>query len=160
MRLCKVKVLFIDEFHSMLSGSVVQQNQVLNAIRSLSNELKILIVCVGIKTISNVFNLDKQHKSRFDAVSLTKWGPGDFQNLLYDFEKVLPLKKASKIYEEKKAELLFNISNGNIGDLHRILIGCSRYAITSGNEEITSKIINKYNWMKKQDDEMREIDFN
>jgi hypothetical protein len=141
----------------MLSGSEKKQLQILNAIKALSNELKILIVCVGTKSVSNVFSLDKQYLSRFDAINLPKWKEDEFQTLLYDFERVLPLKKPSKLYSPEKAELLFNISNSNIGDLHKILIECAIEAITSGKEEITSKIINKNSWIKSNDGKMKEI---
>jgi hypothetical protein len=93
-----------------------------------------------------VLHTDPQHASRFEVISLPLWKPNEeFQHLLESF---LPLKKASKLYEPEIAALLYSISEGNLGDLHGLLIECTIAAITSGKEYIDEEIIKSKSWIK------------
>lgn len=148
-RLCQVKLLIIDEFHSLLTGTAAKQREVMNAIKYICNELCIPIVGVGTREAVRVLHSDPQHASRFDVISLPLWTLNkEFQMLLASFEKILPLKKASKLHQKELASSFHAISNGNLGDLHRLLIECSKEAIKSGEECITNEIIKDKSWMK------------
>lgn len=148
-RACHVKMLIIDEFHSLLTGSGVKQREVMNAIKLLCNELAIPIVGVGTREAVRVLHTDPQHASRFDVISLPAWELNqDFQRLLAGFEKVLPLKAPSRLHQPELAMLLHAISEGNIGNLHRLLIECAREAITSGSEHINKAIIESKSWVR------------
>ena len=46
-RQLEVRILVIDEIHSLLAGAFREQRVVLNAIRFLANDLRIPLVCVG-----------------------------------------------------------------------------------------------------------------
>lgn len=149
MRECNVKMLIIDEIHHLLSGTPVQQRTVMQALKSLGNELMIPIVGIGIKNASLVLSSSPELASRFDLITLQKWElDKNFRGLLSAFEKRLPLKKASQLHEKEKATLLYTISGGNLGNLHRLLIECSTYAINEDVEEITVDIIKKFKWVK------------
>ena len=149
MKICNVKIIIIDEFHSLLAGSANKQREVMNGIKLLSNELKIPIVGVGTKEAIRVLHLDPQHASRFDVVRLSKWEKNkEFQNLLVSFEKVLPLKNASKLHLPKLASELYAKSDGNIGDLHQLLIEASTIAINDGSEIITNELIKNISWFR------------
>ena len=148
-RTCHVRLLIIDEFHSLLTGTAIKQREVMNAIKLMCNELAIPIVGVGTREAVRVLHTDPQHASRFDVVSLPSWELNpDFQRLLADFEKVLPLRKASRIHKPEIAALLHTISEGNIGNLHRLLIECSKTAIRKGEEEINKEIIKSNSWIR------------
>lgn len=161
MRLCQVKILIIDEIHSMFSGSAIKRQQVMNGIKSLSNELRIPIVAVGTKLALNIIQIDKQHASRFDIMTLHRWKTDvSFQKLLVDFESMLPLRTKSNLKENKKASLLHYISKGNIGDLHRLLMVCTEDAIKTGKECIDIETINKFKARKKTEKQKSiEIEF-
>ena len=148
-RACHVRVLIIDEFHSLLTGSPIKQREVMNAIKLLCNELVIPIIGVGTREAVRVLHTDPQHASRFDVISLPLWELNqDFQRLLAGFEKVLPLKKASKLHQPELASLLHIISEGNTGNLHRLLIECATEAIKTGKEQIDKSIIDSKAWMR------------
>lgn len=148
-RACHVKMLVIDELHSLLTGTPVKQREIMNAIKLLCNELMIPIVGVGTRDAVRILHTDPQHASRFDMVTLPSWKlDAAFQRLLADFEKVLPLKRPSRLHEPEKAKLFHAISNGNLGDLHRLLIECAIAAISSGNETIDVATIESKNWMR------------
>lgn len=148
-RACRVRMLIIDEFHSLLTGSAIKQREVMNAIKLLCNELAIPIVGVGIREAVRVLHTDPQHASRFDVQSVPLWELNqDFQRLLAGFEKVLPLKQASRIYDPELASRLHVISEGNLGNLHRLLTECAIEAIKSGTEKIDKTIIESKAWMR------------
>jgi hypothetical protein len=149
MRLCQTRILIIDEFHSLLTGSAIKQREVMNALKLLCNELAIPIVGVGTREAVRVLHTDPQHASRFDVVSLPLWELNqDFQRLLAGFEKVLPLKQPSKLHQPELATLLHTISEGNVGNLHRLLVECANEAIKNGSEQITKPIIESKRWLR------------
>lgn len=148
-RACHVKMLVIDEFHSLLTGSSIKQREVMNTLKLLCNELAIPIVGVGTREAVRVLHTDPQHASRFDVMSLPTWELNkDFQRLLAGFEKLIPLKNPSRLHQPELAMLLHAISEGNIGNLHRLLIECAKDAISSGAEEINKTIIEKKSWVR------------
>lgn len=149
MRACQVKLLIIDEMHSLLTGTAIKQRQVMNAIKLLCNELAIPIVAVGTPEAVRVLHTDPQHASRFDVITLPTWKlDKDFQRLLTSFERVLPLKNPSKLSQPDLASLIHSISSGNIGDLHKLLMACATTAIQSGKEQINREIIESKSWVR------------
>jgi|LGOV01.1.fsa_nt_gb hypothetical protein len=161
MQESNVKILIFDEMHHFLSGTPMQQRFVMNALKNISNKLMIPIVGVGIKDASLILSSDPQLTSRFDIIRLPKWDlDKNFRGLLKAFEKRLPLKKPSHLDAKEKATLLYTISSGNLGDLHRLLIESSIYAIENNIEEITVEIIKKFKWVKPTSKlTAREIEF-
>ncbi len=149
LRECNVKMLIIDEIQHFLRGIPKQQRNVMDALKNIGNILMIPIVCVGLPESELILTSDPQLSSRFDIIRLRKWElDRNFLGLLKSFEKRLPLKKESHLYSKEKATLLHLISQGNIGDLHRLLIECASYAIENEIDEITVDIIKKFKWVK------------
>jgi len=149
LRACHTRVLVIDEFHSLLTGTAIKQREIMNAIKFLCNELMIPIVGVGTREAVRVLHTDPQHASRFDVMSLPLWELNkDFQKLLASFEQVLPLREASRLYQPELATALHTISGGNLGDLQRLLMECAAEAINSGAERIDNSIIKGKAWVQ------------
>jgi hypothetical protein len=149
LRSCHTKILIIDEFHSLITGTAVKQREVMNSIKLLCNELKIPIVGVGTREAVRALHTDPQHASRFDVITLPTWElDKSFQRLLAAFEKVLPLKLPSQLHLPETARLLHSISEGNIGNLHTLLRQCAIKAIKSGQEQITKAIIEEHKWIR------------
>lgn len=149
LRLCRTRILVIDEFHSLLTGSAIKQREVMNAIKLLCNELAIPIVGVGTREAVRVLHTDPQHASRFDVISIPLWELNqDFQRLLAGFEKILPLRNPSRLHQPELASALYAISGGNIGDLHRLLVECARTAIERGTELIDRGIVESKAWVR------------
>lgn len=145
----KVKMLIIDEFHSLLVGTPRQQRQVMNAIKMLCNELQIPIVGVGTRDAIRVLHTDPQHASRFDVAELPTWKlDKEFQKLLFQFQGILPLKKCSNLQSPELATRIHTISGGNLGNVHRLLTACAVEAINTGTEQITLDIIEHNTWVQ------------
>lgn len=152
MRTCHVRILIIDELHSVLTGTALKQREVMNALKLLCNELCIPIIGVGTRDAVRVLHTDPQHASRFDVVPLPPWTlDAEFQRLLASFEQVLPLRRASTLHTPELARTLHYLSEGNIGNLSRLLSACARAAIESGEERITPEIIEKNAWIRSRD---------
>ena len=149
MRKYQTKMLIIDELHNCLSGSARQQQEVMNTLKTLSNELSLNIIGVGTREAPLILHTDAQYASRFHIVDLPRWELNEnFLRLLLSYARLLPLKKPSDLASKEIATLLFEISEGNLGDLNRLLVECTKEAITSGKEEITLQIIKKYSDLK------------
>lgn len=142
LNLLNVDMLIIDEIHNILSGSIAKQKQVLNAIKNLSNHLKIPIVLSGTKDALRAVSTDTQISSRFRPIYLKKWKMDkEFVSLLATFLKTLPLKKESTILTVNTSMEILEISDGNIGDIVGLLKKAAIYAIKSESEKITLKEI-------------------
>lgn len=142
MKLLNVEMLVIDEIHNLLSGSVAKQKQVLNAIKNLSNNLKIPIVLAGTKDALRTISTDTQISSRFRPAYLKKWKMDkDFISLLATILTTLPLKKESDILNPKAAQEILNISDGYIGDIIALIKKATIYALKNNREMISIKDI-------------------
>lgn len=149
LREAHVKILIIDEVHSMLTGTARQQRLIMNAIKFLCNELQLPIVLSGTKDAVRILHTDPQHASRFDVAELPFWqNDREFKRLVGSFEKILPLKKQSNLTEITTLNLIYSISGGNIGNVKRLLNECAIEAIKSGNEQITKKMIEGKSWIR------------
>ena len=149
LRSIKCRLLIIDEMHSLLTGTAIKQREVMNALKLLCNELAIPVVGVGTREAVRVLHADPQHASRFDVISLPLWELNqDFQRLLAGFEKVLPLKQASRLHQPELASLIHTISEGNLGNIHRLLVECAKEAIQSRQEQITVNIVKGKAWIR------------
>jgi GTPase SAR1 family protein len=150
LELLNVDMLIIDEIHNILSGSVAKQKQVLNAIKNLSNHLKIPIVLSGTKDALRAVSTDTQISSRFRPVYLKKWKMDkEYVSLLATFLSTLPLKKESQILTHNTAMEILEISDGYIGDIIGLLKKAAIYAIDTNSERISLKEIKEcsYNSM-------------
>lgn len=149
MRECNVRMLIIDEIHNILETSTIKQRIAMNVLKNLSNELMMPIVGVGTDVAVKILSNDPQHASRFQIARLSKLEENkELRGILHAFEKKLPLKKPSKIYQKEKGKLLYNICDGNLGNLHKLLIECATYAIENEIEEITVDIIKQFRWVR------------
>lgn len=149
MRSCQVQMLIIDEMHSLLTGSPMKQREVMNALKFMCNELRIPIVGVGCREAVQILHTDPQHASRFEVMSLPIWKPdNEFRSLVASFERVLPLKKPSNLQDKRIAGHLHWICEGNLGNLHRLLVECAKEAIMSGTEMIDESIIKAHEWFR------------
>ncbi|WP_066351424.1 TniB family NTP-binding protein [Aliarcobacter skirrowii] len=138
LNLLNVDMLIIDEIHNILSGSIAKQKQILNAIKNLSNHLKIPIVLSGTKDALRAVSTDTQISSRFRPIYLNKWKMDkEFISLLATYLKTLPLKKESIVLTPNTAMEILDISDGNIGDIIGLLKKAAIYAIENKSERIT-----------------------
>lgn len=71
----QTRMLIIDEVHNVLSGTPAQRSQYLNALKFLSNELRIPLVLIGTQEARLVIQTDQQLGNRFHPMHLPRWQP-------------------------------------------------------------------------------------
>jgi len=140
LELLNVDMLIIDEIHNILSGSIAKQKQVMNAIKNLSNTIKIPIVLSGTKDALRAISTDTQIDSRFRPMYLKKWKMDkDFVSMLATILTTLPLRKESDILTPQVAQKILNLTDGCIGDIINLFKQSAIYAIETKSERITIK---------------------
>lgn len=148
MRETCVQMLIIDEVHNLLSGSRLQQRRLLNLLRWLGNELQIPLVAVGTAEALHAIQSDDQLANRFDPIRLPPWRNSvEYRQLLNALETVLPLRKPSHLKGEVLAEQILSISEGILGEVIAVIVRAAVYAVTSGEETITAKAIEKTGYL-------------
>ena len=142
-----VKMLIVDEIHHLIAGSQNRQRDFRNALKSLGNETKVVIVVAGIEDAYNAFNADPQMSSRFTPEILPLWkAETDLGNVLLSLEMNAPLKKPSGLKDPEKMLAMHSRSEGTLGDLCDLFKELAVDAIRTKTEEITLKSINSLRW--------------
>jgi hypothetical protein len=147
-RQVRLGMLVIDEIHDILGGSRVQHHQFLKVIKRLGNELQIPIVGAGTREAFNAIHADAQLANRFHPVILPKCDMGmDYLKLLASFERMLPLRRASRLTRKSLAMKLLALSEGTIGELATLVGDAAVAAIRNGDERISEEIIDTLGWV-------------
>eukprot|EP00003_Mantamonas_plastica_P019773 TRINITY_DN32116_c0_g1_i1.p2 TRINITY_DN32116_c0_g1~~TRINITY_DN32116_c0_g1_i1.p2 ORF type:complete len:288 (-),score=-40.57 TRINITY_DN32116_c0_g1_i1:480-1343(-) len=132
-----VKILVIDEIHSIFVGTARQQRVIFNTLRYLTNDLKIPIVCAGIEEAKLALAADAQLADRFEVQVLREWKSGkEYASLINTLSKSLPLRKPSELCEPEALELLLSHTQGVTLRIFRTIEHLATAAIKSGDESI------------------------
>lgn len=143
-----VKMLILDEVHHLIAGSMNRQKDFRNALKSLGNETKVVIVVAGIEDAYNAFATDPQMSSRFTPEELPLWkADNDFGSLLVTLERRTPLKKPSNLKSPEKMLAIHTKSEGTLGDMCDLFKELAVDAIRNKTEEITLERISAIHWV-------------
>jgi DNA polymerase III delta prime subunit len=152
----ETKLLIIDEIQHILAGNQSRQRNFLNTIKYLGNELRIPIVGVGTKDAFNAIQTDPQLSNRFEPVILPRWEMnGEYLKLLASFERMLPLRKPSKLAEKDLAMKVLNMSEGTIGEISSLLGKAAVKAIETGAECVSAKLVDSLDWTRPSERKWR-----
>jgi len=132
-----VRMLIIDEIHSILAGTFREQRIVLNAIRFLANDLRIPLVCVGTHEAKQALMTDQQLADRFEAWELPPWQDNPaLQQLLASFAAILPLRRASELNDGKIRKRVLVLTEGVMVRICRLFEAAAIQAIETEHEHI------------------------
>ena len=139
----KTKLIIIDEIQNVLQGPYNKMTQLITSLKTLNNTTAIPIILAGTQDAMSAISIDNQTKSRFKPLELPNWNNDEnFSRFITTIEAMLPLKKASNIYQNYELLThLHELSNGCIGEVIDILKDASIYAIRTKSEKITKKEI-------------------
>lgn len=125
-----------------------RQQEFRNALKSLGNETKVVIVAAGIEDAYNAFNTDPQMSIRFTPEELPIWkASNDFGILLATLELRIPLKLPSNLKEPQIMLAIHNRSEGTLGDMCDLVKELALEAIRSIAEQITLESIISLRWV-------------
>ncbi len=112
-RQLEMRLLIIDEIHSLLAGTFREQRIILNAVRFLANDLRIPLVCLGTEEANQALMTDQQLADRFAAAELPAWEhDAAFEQLLLSFESILPLRRPSEFRDSKMHQRVLSLTEG------------------------------------------------
>lgn len=136
MDTCTTRLIVIDEFHDILTGSSKKQREMLSRIKDLSNASRISIVIAGLPTIHTALQSDAQLRDRFEPFRLEAWKVENLEylSLLASFEELLPLPKPSNLSNPYKSAEIHKYAGGSIGRTAR-LVNYAAEAAMEANEE-------------------------
>ena len=141
LRYAHVRMLLLDEFNNVADAGREARN-ILSAVRSLSNKLKIPIAAAGTQSAINALNQDPQLKSRFQPFALRAWKLDmKYLQFLASYERLLPLHHPSNLTSEALATLIHRLCGEAIGETVKLLKAAAMQAIKSGTEKITPEIV-------------------
>jgi hypothetical protein len=138
----EVRMLIIDEIHSLLAGTFREQRIILNAIRFLANDLRIPLVCLGTEEANQALMTDQQLADRFSAAELPAWeNDAALEQLLLSFESILPLRRSSDFRDPKVHQRIISLTEGVLGRICGLLETAALEAIRSGEERICLSLL-------------------
>jgi hypothetical protein len=144
MRTVGVRMLMIDEVHNLLGATAMRQREMLNLLRFIGNDLRIPIVCLGIRDAYLAIRSDDQLENRFHPLLLPLWEAGEeFARLLASFETVLPLREPSHLSTAPLYELILRRSEGTIGEIAALLASATATALLNSEERIDCAVIER-----------------
>ena len=140
----KAEMLLIDNFHDFKYGNSDLRKKYVAAVRKLATdfEINLSIVATGTYIARNVIENDAQIYSRFRFRSLPVWRNNNiFRSLLYNFEKIIPLKKESELFSDKLVNRILTLSEGILANIEEIIQDSALLAIKTGKERIDEEIL-------------------
>jgi RNAse (barnase) inhibitor barstar len=137
LRRVSVRLLIADEIQDILAGTARQQRGCLNLLKLLSNRLQISIVALGVQEAAIAIAVDPQMSSRFPRIDIPLWREDNsFWGLLDAFERILPLRKPSKINTKSAGKFLLNKAGGTTGGIVSLITDAAVHAIRSRSERV------------------------
>lgn len=149
----EVKVFVVDEMANIMSYGKNTQDIALNGIKYLMNHHQRPIVLGATPEVYKVIKVDPQIRNRFKLLLLRRLEPDEeMAEFLRNWEKCLPLRKASNLDEKKLMAAIHKITLGLVGDIVEALKMAAKYAIGRG-EAITVEVLNEMGWVTQDDND-------
>jgi hypothetical protein len=144
MRAVDVHVFVLDEMHNILAGTFREQRIVLNTLRYLSNELRISLVCVGVKEAREAISGDVQLARRFEEFPSTRWSAEEgFEQLVLAIIRNLPLREPA-VLSVRAVRRILQVTDGITAKVLRMLNDLAIAAIEAGVECLTDDAVERW----------------
>lgn len=155
----ETKLLILDDFFNIGAGTPTQRRKFLNALRNLSNQLRISIVIAGTSETLNILSTDPSIANRFKPIFLPRWRVeriSEFARFVATYEKSLLLRKPCSILNEPDLTKLLILSEGLLGETVGVLRLLAEHAVKSGIESIdgtmlSQEYVSKLGWVLPSD---------
>lgn len=143
-----VRMLIIDEINHVLAGKVDQRSVYLNAVKALSNELKIPIVLIGTQDALRVFQTDQQLGNRFEPFPLPRWSFNrDYAAFLWSLCEGMKLKNESNFRSKQLVVRFHTMTEGLTGETYKLMTLAAEAAVKTGRELIDVEIVEELPWV-------------
>lgn len=138
LRQLKPRVMIFDEFHNCLRGRGRDIEAIFAVLRRFGRDYDLSPVLVGELAIFDHMMLTAEMASRFQLAPVPRWSYDEaYLSLLDSLEAALPLAQASGLSDEPMARLIFELSEGLIGETVAIVTTAAIAAVRSRAERIS-----------------------
>jgi hypothetical protein len=138
------RMILLDEINTLVNGPVVKQRACLNALKYISNLIRVPIVATGTHEARHVFRTEPQIANRFEPRALPLWELNDtFRSLLLSFERTLPLPMASGLHKKAMAHEIFHRTDGTIGEVAKLIETAAIHAVRNKADCISNEVLEK-----------------
>ncbi|MEO2077826.1 MAG: TniB family NTP-binding protein [Bacillus sp. (in: firmicutes)] len=145
----KTKAFLIDEAQHFFEFGGNRKNLIgqFNSIRSFTNMVGTKLVLFGRYDLNYLINIDGQLTRKVKEIHFPRYDirieedANSFENVVYSFQKVLPLEEEPNLIEHTM--FLYEYSIGCVGILKEWLERCLTDALNSGDKTITIEHLKK-----------------
>ncbi|MEH6952852.1 TniB family NTP-binding protein (plasmid) [Nitrobacter sp. NHB1] len=142
LRQLKPRVIVFDEFHNCLRGRSRDSEAIFAVLRRFGRDYDLSPALVGELAIFDHVMLTAEMASRFQLGPVPRWSYDDaYLSLLDSLEVALPLAQASGLSDAPTAKLIFELSDGLIGETVAIVTTAAIAAVRSGAERISRECL-------------------
>jgi type II secretory pathway predicted ATPase ExeA len=148
-----VKVIFLDEFAHLNTGSVTERAGMRNAVKRLADECEASIVALGIPVALGILSQESQLQRRFRPLVLPPWTADDAgRSLLHQLECNLGLNRSSDIANNLSlCTHILDQSDGVLEYIVEFMRAAGKHAIITGREKIDRTLVDSMGWVKKSE---------
>lgn len=142
------RLLILDEVNNLLIGKVDQRAMVLNALKSLSNELRIPVVAMGTQDAVRVFQTDPQLGNRFEPMSVPRWTVSrEYAVFVGRFVQGLELQNESEFKTRDIVTRVHTMAEGLTGETCKLLTMAAEMAVRNGREMVDMATLDEVPWV-------------
>lgn len=138
----RVRVAIIDEAQHVIAGSHERKKIFWNVVKSIGNQLHIVVILVGTPETAFAIEQDEQMKSRFPKIEIRDWPCNeDFRALLNTFAQILPLHHRSLLTDPVIVTLVHKKTGGRFGRVCDFMKRAAVWAIKTRKEFIDLELL-------------------
>jgi len=132
-----IRGLVVDEIQDLKRGTQREHEQVLTSLKTLMNEGRVALFCLGTPESDQVLRLDKHLKARLRPFQFPQWqADQNLVDLLGVLETSLPLRRPSELRNPDVLQHLVDISDGSLRAIMARITCAGVRAILSGEERL------------------------
>lgn len=136
-RAMHIRGLVVDEIQDLKRSTQREHEQVLTSLKTIMNEGKVALICLGTPESDQALRMDKHLEARLRPFRFPQWqADQDLVNLLGLLETSLPLRKSSELRNEHVLRYLVEVSKGSLRAIMARITCAGARAILNGEERL------------------------
>lgn len=149
MQTADVRMLVIDEIHTILTSKVDQRAQYLNGLKFLSNELHIPVVLIGTIEAMRALQSDQQLGNRFEPHHIPRWQNDEhYARFLAGMCAAMRLGEGGNWRSKPLVTRFHAMSEGLTGETWKLMCRAAETAIKTLREKIDEDTLDATPWTR------------
>lgn len=143
MKRCGVRLPIFDEFHNS-SPEEEGIRTFAATLKDIGATLQRPLVLAGTDRALRIIENDPELSTRYSMIEMHPFPEANaqFEEMLYNFEISIPLRKASFLFDKPLSETIFKLTRGLMGNVSPLLMDAAIQAINDKSEQITESLLN------------------